>query len=296
MTKKQSILYALISLLLIAVLGIGVLAVGIYRLNWNNKVTNAFLGVVPLPVAAIDNQFVTYPEFMDHVKVYKTLVVNQAPDAATDEAFKEQEEQILQNLIENKIVGKLAAKRNISVDSEGIDAYYKYLIRQFQIPQQQVGTEIKALLGISEKQFKEQLVFPDLLRAKLAIALLEEQTNTHAYEQAANARDRVAAGEDFATVASQMSDDQNSASLGGDLGFLMAEDLPPWFGSIFQMRTGEISKVMASPEGYHVFGIGTTDGDTKTVQVKQIFKQASSFDQYLDKQKPNFRVYIFGKI
>jgi parvulin-like peptidyl-prolyl isomerase len=66
-------------------------------------------------------------------------------------------------------------------------------------------------------------------------------------------RDRARAGEDFATLAGQYSEDPGSAVQGGDLGFFgRGMMVPPFEEAAFALETGEVSDVVQTDFGFHV--------------------------------------------
>jgi parvulin-like peptidyl-prolyl isomerase len=67
---------------------------------------------------------------------------------------------------------------------------------------------------------------------------------------------RAKAGDDFATLAKKHSDDPLTAAKGGDRGFaprgVWAE---PFDEVVFQLKTGQLSNLVETPEGYHIIKI-----------------------------------------
>jgi peptidyl-prolyl cis-trans isomerase D len=64
---------------------------------------------------------------------------------------------------------------------------------------------------------------------------------------------RVAKGEDFAKVAAELSDDPNTRTKGGDLGFIAAELVDPAFAeAAFKLKAGERSAPVRTGSGWHL--------------------------------------------
>ena len=64
---------------------------------------------------------------------------------------------------------------------------------------------------------------------------------------------RLAAGEDFATLAAQNSEDEATKLRGGDLGYFSAKRMPPDFvEAAAKMQPGEISKPVRTRLGFHI--------------------------------------------
>src|SRR5262245_17653049 len=85
---------------------------------------------------------------------------------------------------------------------------------------------------------------------------------------AAKARQRIVAGEKFAKVAGDVSDDPTSAKSGGDIGYITSGQLDPSLeGVVFSQKIGVLSAPVRSQVGYHIFEV--LDKDTlKTASKK----------------------------
>ncbi len=65
--------------------------------------------------------------------------------------------------------------------------------------------------------------------------------------------DRIVAGEDFAALAKQYSEDAMTARLGGDLGFLETDDFDKQYGeAVAFLEEGDVSDVVETMYGYHI--------------------------------------------
>lgn len=74
--------------------------------------------------------------------------------------------------------------------------------------------------------------------------------------EAESLRERALAGEDFATLAREHSDDTGSGQRGGDLGrFGRGQMVGPFEDVAFQLGVGEISEVVETPFGFHVIKV-----------------------------------------
>jgi len=91
--------------------------------------------------------------------------------------------------------------------------------------------------------------------------LADSAESAKAKAKAAAARKRILAGEKFAKVAQEVSEDPGSARAGGDLGFFPRGSMDPEFdAAAFALKIGEVSQPVRTPFGWHV--IEVIDRDT----------------------------------
>jgi parvulin-like peptidyl-prolyl isomerase len=84
----------------------------------------------------------------------------------------------------------------------------------------------------------------------------KDLTEAEALAKAQDLRKRIQAGEDFAQLARQESDDTGSGAKGGDLGFFHRGQMVPSFEqAAFALQPGELSEPVKSPFGYHVIKV-----------------------------------------
>lgn len=138
-------------------------------------------------------------------------------------------------------IGKLVdqnVKSKVEVSETEIRAYYD--AHQAEIP------PLPASLGVRR------------IRTNLRSA---SAVDSAAANRARIVRDRLILGEDFATLASVFSEGPDAAK-GGDLGWFRAGDLDPMLEqSVESLRPGEVSDVVTSASGTHIFKLEERDGD-----------------------------------
>lgn len=84
-------------------------------------------------------------------------------------------------------------------------------------------------------------------------ATISKQQKQEARQQLEEIRKRILAGEDFATLAKQYSQDVASAQAGGELGFFKKKELVPEYeAAALRLEPGGISNVVESQFGFHL--------------------------------------------
>jgi peptidyl-prolyl cis-trans isomerase C len=85
-----------------------------------------------------------------------------------------------------------------------------------------------------------------------------ELSDDEAKAKAEALRKRIVAGEDFAKIAKDESDDTSSGEKGGDLGeFKKGMMVPPFETAAFALKPGDISEPVVTPFGYHIIQVQT---------------------------------------
>ncbi|WP_129140594.1 peptidylprolyl isomerase [Modicisalibacter coralii] len=102
---------------------------------------------------------------------------------------------------------------------------------------------------------------------------------------AEQARQRIVNGEDFASVAQQVSDDRGSALNGGELGWVRPGQMVPAFeDAANDLAVGEISQPVRSRYGYHIIQVEDrrqrdVSGETQRDEVRQTLFQRKVNDE-----------------
>jgi len=179
---------------------------------------------------------------------------NLAPDKAlVDEAMAQAEEQAGGPEGLEAALAKLGATR----EQLRANAFETELVRLF------VMTEIRPRVTVSAAEVSafydenpEEFERPDMVRARHILARISpnatEEEKKAARARAKSAHKRVLAGEDFATVASEVSEGRE-ASRGGDMGFFARDSMMPELTNVaFSLDVGQISDIVETRFGFHI--------------------------------------------
>jgi peptidyl-prolyl cis-trans isomerase SurA len=149
--------------------------------------------------------------------------------------------EIRNNLIINKLMNK-EIKSRINVSDEDIRAYYGRNKASFDVPEVQYHLAQILVTPTRDPQVRN-LKKDD---AGTPAAALHKIQALYA---------RLRAGDDFATLAQEYSEDPRTAAGGGDMGFISASSVDsnaPLKQAVAGLRPGQISGIIQSPTGYHI--------------------------------------------
>lgn len=173
--------------------------------------------------------------------------------------------QILDTLVQRTLLRQLAPKEGISPTDEEVQAYVEEQKQALLSSGQFASWEaFQKQAGISEEYFAI-LMKDNLLVEKIgeALAPAKEEEQVHARhilvkdEATGNSvLERLAAGEDFAALASELSEDTGSKASGGDLGwFPKGAMVAPFEEAAFSLEIGKTSGLVQSDFGYHIIQV-----------------------------------------
>ncbi len=171
-----------------------------------------------------------------------------APGAAIDE---QKREQLIGFLINVKLVAQAAKEKKLP-DSQDFQDKLAFLRDKalMQTYLENIGDEAvtdEALKKVYDETVKD--VKPEQeVRARHILVETEDDAKKVA--------ERIAKGEDFATVAKEASTDPGSGAEGGDLGFFTKEQMVPEFAdAAFKLDAGQVSAPVKSQFGWHIIKV-----------------------------------------
>ncbi len=201
--------------------------------------------------------------------------------------------QTLEDMINEDLIVQAAAEARIEVEPKEVDAALQEIKQQNKLSDKDFE-EAVAAQGFTMPAYKADLrrqltrykAVNQLVRERVSVtdqdvrarydSLVRRSESVHAVrlahilvevpdkasdsvlaaakDRAATAVQRVRAGEAFATVATELSDDTATRAGGGELGWIERGAISPeWEAVIFAMEQGEVRGPVSGPQGLHVF-------------------------------------------
>jgi len=301
--KPTTIIQTVVLLVVAYIVLIGVL---IYVFDLDNAVTRASERIIPYPAAIIDStHLVLASDLQKNLQSVKNFYENQnfseaglRVDFSTENGQKRllvKKREILNKLVENKIVEMLSQKRGINITAEMTAQAVNGEIEKYGNKDEALGN-LQKLYGWSQSDFEKNLVKPDLYQAALEKYVKENDPDT----KKAREKIELALGEiknnrrDFSEVAKQYSEGE-SAKNGGDLGWFGADQiLPQLSAAIFALKKGETSDIIESALGYHIVILDDQKNENgiDKVKIRQIFARTQNFADWLAEQEKNIKIFI----
>jgi len=246
--------------------------------------------------ALVNGQAVPLQEYEAQVsQAVAVLSQQQNLDPNTEEgkaALAQLRRQILDSLIDQVLIEQAAARENISVSAEQVEA------------------EMARLIGDNPAQFEEWLKANDLttdtfkvqLRRQLLSSAFQDHivgAETPIVEQvrarhillsseteAMNVLLQLRSGANFSALAQQYSQDQNSKDNGGDLGFFPRGIMPEEIEAVaFGLAPGQVSGIVKSSFGYHIIEVVEKDPSRQVPDDMLPTWRQSTFLQWLKAYK-----------
>jgi peptidyl-prolyl cis-trans isomerase C len=229
-------------------------------------------------LATVDGATITLSEYKSALEDTKAQLPQ--GESLDPEALKAVKMNVLNQLIEKKILMSEAAKLGIVVSEAEVNEQIKNIMGEYPDSEafKKRMKEQKIDLASWKKEVEYQIMLDKLVKAVAGNDIsvspedVEKYYNDHrdqydsptrvralqimveTKEQAQTIRDEIEKGADFSELAKKYSVSPDSEK-GGDLGYFSEDEMPPAFSVVFSMKVGELSEVVQSEYGFHIFKI-----------------------------------------
>ncbi len=283
---------------------------GLYRYQWHGGVAEVVTKVLPYPAAIVEGRVIRYSDFQDDVAVLQKFYDDQRQQAAPGSVFPTKAEitsRVLDRLIKDQLAFSLADRYHVTVTSDEVKkAYDTTILDQASLgtatgkakAEAQAANTLLQLYGLRPSEFQNSVLYPFLIRQKLAQALRNDDAlNAEKKKKAEAALAELEAGKPFRDVALAYSEDPEAAATGGERGMIGRGLLPPEVeAAAFALKPGETSGVVKSALGYHVLRVTArqeANGQVMKVQLEEILIRPIQLDDYLEAQRKTASIVIF---
>lgn len=252
-------------------------------------------------IAVVDDKIVLRSDVENKLRlelIGRGIDLRTVPQAELENMFNK----VLENEIQRNLLLVRAREDSIEVDDERVEEMVRAQVRQFKeqfgtaafaeelkkegLTERQVRDEFRERfrnqylegsmhemlaqqVSVSPrdiKEFQEKYRRGESSIVSLSHIFLEPAASTEQQDiirpQAEAVLERIRAGEDFAALAKEYSQDPGSASQGGDLGFFGRGTMVPAFEDVaFSLKASEVSDLVQSQFGFHIIRVEEISGD-----------------------------------
>lgn len=172
---------------------------------------------------------------------------------------------IIQRIVQGMVISKIARDKGFDKRAD-IKEQIVLLSNDF-LASEYLTKEVVDKIKVTEDDMKlyykmhnDELKTPEMVRARHILVMVDksasEDAKKKAKEKAESILKRAMAGEDFAKLASESSDDPGTKAKGGDLGFFPKGRMIPEFEkAVFALKPGEVSGIVESQFGFHIIKV-----------------------------------------
>jgi peptidyl-prolyl cis-trans isomerase C len=210
-------------------------------------------------VARIGNKTITVADFN------KILTYYDAEQRAMIEKNPQAKPTILWQTVQGLVIAGLAREKGFDKRPE-IKGQLEMITNNF-LAFQYLQKEVISKIKVTEKEAKayydknpDLFKSPEQIKARHILIQVPkeapEEEKKKLKEKADDVLKKVKAGEDFAKLAADFSDDTGTKSKGGELGFFSKGSMVPAFEqAAFALKPGEVSELVETDFGFHVIKV-----------------------------------------
>lgn len=221
-------------------------------------------------------------------------------------------ETVLKQFVQSIVVSDLAKQKGFDKNPD-IREQVQFFSDNF-LANEYIKREVAQKVTVSDENLKsyydtnkDEFKTPEMVKARHILVKADASASADdkkkAQERAETYLKKIKEGEDFAKLASELSDDPGSKPKGGDLGFFpRGRMVKPFEDAAFSLKTGEMSGIVETQFGFHI--IKVEDKKDSTVEpfdtVKERLRQKllqerqrTAITEFIDKTMQDSKTEFF---
>lgn len=284
----NTVIIAVAAIVLLSVLGWYLL----YVAQDASKLTYRITQLLPVRVASVDGEAVAYSEYLMRYRssifyMQKQDSINlNTEDGKRQAAYYKREE--LTNAERSAYVAKLAREQHVTVTNKEVDAFIQKDIDAKSVSLNAYEkTVLNSYYDWSLDEYRD-IVRSELLKRKVSFAV-----DTAAKQKADELYQKVASGADFATVATESSDDEATKANGGDSGVLSLDSLDSdgLIAAAKKLEVDQVSGLIQGVDGYYIIKLIAKSDDS--VHYRVIKVKLTAFDEKFASLKDQGKIHEY---
>jgi len=215
--------------------------------------------------AMVNGQPIFLADYQEEMTRFEAAMVGQGFDLESEDGkamLAQMRRQVLDSMIEQVLIKQAAAQESVAISEEELETVIQESIEEG--GGQASFEEWLRASDLTYEDFQKEIRFQLLAQAIFewvtgSIPTTAEQVHARhilveTEEEAQAILPRLQAGEDFAALARERSQDENTREAGGDLGFFPRGLLlsPEVEEAAFALQPGQVSDIVRSQFGYHI--------------------------------------------
>jgi len=265
--SKHSVVRISITLLVSVIVAFFVFCgLDLYKFQGTSGFIYGVTEIIPFPAAKTGGTWISYQSYLFELRRNMHYYQTQQQANFSTKSGKAQlarlKSQAMDEAIQNGLIKKLAKQNDISISSQAVNQQVQVLRSENRLGSSDgVFKEVLSqYYGWSEQDFKQELQQEMLQQAVVA------KLDTAAQQQASSALKQLKAGADFATLATQVSEDASTKAGGGQYASSITPNDPqisPYItNALFQLKPGQISGIINTGFTLEIVKVLDRSGDS----------------------------------
>ncbi len=295
--SKNRIIFLTTTLIIVLIVGFFTYAtLALYKFQSYSTFLYKVTQVIPFPIARVNGHFISYNNYLfeleHYVHYYQTQEKLNFSTASGKQQLADYKARALDKILTDAYVSELASKNKVVVSKQQLNDQITIVREENRLGQNQseFNSVLKNYYGWTQNDFKRELK-TQLLEGDLVSKL---DVATHAKADSAYAQ--LQKGTDFATLASQVSDDTTTKPNGGAYGFSISRNnvnvSPLVVSALFQTKPGQYTPIINTGPSLEIDKNISQTGDQ--IQASHMVFNFQDINTYLSSVKnlQKARVYI----